>query len=125
MGAHSASLVANPSTDCRVQRGESFEQLVDRGTFIELDRERPAVFGEHREHRRETNRDPHRSRPSGRVGLDADHRREVASDAAPGVALVGGHEDLAGAGPEPEPGRVESVGRERVAEHREVRVLLG
>src|SRR4029450_4882413 len=42
-------------------------------------------------------------------GLDADHRRQPLGQGLPAVTLVGGGEQLPGAGPEAEAGRVRDV----------------
>src|SRR5918993_3700792 len=56
--------------------------------------------------------------PSGHHGgLDADHRRQPLGQGLPALPLVGGAEQLPGAGPEVEAGRVEPVAGEAVAEH--------
>src|SRR5918992_1686516 len=58
--------------------------------------------------------------PSGHHGgLDADHRRQPLGQGLPALPLVGGAEQLPGAGPEVEAGRVEPVAGEAVAEHGE------
>src|SRR5687768_12203787 len=58
-------------------------------------------------------------------GLDADHRRQPLRESLPALPLVGGGEQLPGAGPEVEAGRVEPVGGEAVAEHGQPGVALG
>src|SRR5829696_7467427 len=63
--------------------------------------------------------------PSGHHGgLDADHRRQPLGQGLPAVTLVGGGEQLPGAGPEVETGRVEPVGGEPVAEHGQPGITL-
>src|SRR5918998_997343 len=64
--------------------------------------------------------------PSGHHGgLDADHRGEPLGKGLPALPLVGGGEQLPGAGPEVEAGRVEPVAGEAVAEHGQPGVALG
>src|SRR5215217_7100400 len=65
-------------------------------------------------------------RPSGHDGgLDADHRGQPPGQGLPVLALVGRGVQLAGAGPEVQAGRVEPVGPEPVAKHRQPGVALG
>src|SRR4029453_3017114 len=64
--------------------------------------------------------------PSGHHGgLDADHRRQPPGQGLPVLPLVGGGEQLPGAGPKVEAGRLQPVGGEPVAEHGQPGVALG
>src|SRR4029453_5409181 len=64
--------------------------------------------------------------PSGRHGgLDPAPRRQPLGQGLPALAFVGGGEQLPGAGPEVEAGRLQPVGGEPVAEHGQPGVALG
>ena len=68
--------------------------------------------------------DPDRAQASHHQGLDREDGRQVLRDAGPALALVGAGEQAAGVGAEIDPGRLQRVGRHRLAQHGEVGVPL-
>ena len=123
--SRAAGLIADPPLQRRVRRGQRIEHRTDRHRCRVDDHDHGAgAVGEVPQ----LSREPNSNLASWSANRRCSHghdRRQVRRKLTPAVAVVGRCEELARPGPEVQPALPEAVGRETVAQDREIRVVLG